>query len=308
MNKNERMNKLNNAGVNTNKYFTLDLPNGISAGSKIHVVIENGVPVIKNDVIASQIIADGYVRNTKLHRRFVMAQMFKMLNYKSYNGREQGYTACLNRYGIQYAFDMMLEEVRVLGKLEERDVETFNERSKFFTTDVIVATMEDYIAKLNAHISASRTYKCKGIDYKKVKGKDIFVADLWKKIYQPLYELTRQVKCAKSYATRYIFLRRFINQMIRLPHNTTKCKAWVDAYKGEGAYYTLKNLIMFHHCGVDGSEINCRKIYGAAAMSVLNKKLNEYQGQGWRMFAFMNKVIADNNFDFYKVMNEIYND
>ena len=308
MNKENRMNKLQNAGVNTNKYFTLDLPNGISAGSKIHVVIENGVPVIKNDVIAEQIIADGYVRNTKLHRRFVMAQMFKMLNYKSYNGREQGYTACLNRYSIKYAFDMMLEEVRVLSKLEDRDTETFNERSKFFTKDVIIATMNDYILKLRAHIDASRTYNCKGVAYKKVKGKDIFVADLWKKVYQPLEYCVWNVKSANNYKVIYSILKAFMSKMIKLPHDTAKCKAWVDAYKGEGAFYTLKNLIMFHHCGIDGSEINCRKLYGAAAMSVLNKKLNEYQGQGWRMFAFMNKVIADNNFDFYKVMNEIYND
>ena len=46
LNKNERMNKLNNAGVNTGKYFTLDLPEGIPAGGKIHVVIDkNGVAV-----------------------------------------------------------------------------------------------------------------------------------------------------------------------------------------------------------------------------------------------------------------------
>ena len=308
MNKNERMEKLNNAGINTNKYFTLDLPNGISAGSKIHVVIENGVPVIKNDTIASQIIEDGYVRNTKLHRRFVMAQMFKMLSYKSFNGREQGYTACLNRYSIKYAFDMMLEEVRVLSKLEERDMETFNERSKFFTKDVIIETMEDYIVKLKAHINASHTYKCKGVDYKKVKGKDIFVADLWKKVYQPLESCVWNVKRANNYKVIYSILRAFMSKMVKLPHDTVKCKAWVDAYKGEGAYYTLKNLIMFHHCGVDGSEINCRKLYGAAAMSVLNRKLNEYQGQGWRMFAFMNKVIDDNNFNFDVAMDKIYND
>ena len=93
MNKNERMEKLNLAGVNTSKYFTVDLDNG----TKIHLIIdENGQPVVVNnkvDEIAEQIIADGYVRNTKLHRRFVMAQMFHMLNYESYDGYEEGFHA-----------------------------------------------------------------------------------------------------------------------------------------------------------------------------------------------------------------------
>ena len=48
-------------------------------------------------------------------------------------------------------------------------------------------------------------------------------------------------------------------------------------------------------------------VYGTAAVSVLNKRLDEYKGEGWRMFALMKKVIADNNFDFKKRMSEIYN-
>ena len=84
MNKNDRMNRLNNAGIDTSKDFNIELPKGLKAGSTISVMInENGEPVITNvpatDVITNQIIEDGYVRNTKLHRRFVMAQMFQML-------------------------------------------------------------------------------------------------------------------------------------------------------------------------------------------------------------------------------------
>lgn len=93
--------------------------------------------------------------------------------------------------------------------------------------------------------------------------------------------------------------------MISLPYDTPKSKAWIDAYKGEGAFYTLKNLVMFHNCGIN---VDGRMVYGAAAVSVLNNKLNEYKGEGWRMFALMKKVIADNGFDFNKKMSEIYNE
>ena len=300
MKRNERMEKLNAMGVNTGKYFTVNLDNG----TQVHLIIdENGNPTRVDDSICNQIIEDGYVRNTKLHRRFVMAQMFHALNYKSYYRNEEGYTAWLNNHGIKYAFDMMLEEIRVLGKLEVRDEETFNERSHFFTKEVIIETMKDYIEKLKSAIEIQRTYNCKGVPYKKVKGRDIFVADLDKKIYAPMRQSVLKVGYARNYNEIYRIVSDFQNKMIKLPWTTSTSNAWKDAFKGEGAFYTLKNLVMFHSCGI---EVNGNMVYGAAAVSVLNKRLNEYKGEGWRMFALMKKVIKDNNFDFQKRMNEIY--
>ena len=146
MNRNERMESLRNAGVDTSKYFNVSLPNGLAPGATISLVInENGEPVIvsnthKNDIIREQIIADGYVRNTKLHRRFVMAQMFHMLNYVSYTGRDKGYNDCLrNMYGYDYTLKMMLEEVKVLSKLEVRDKESFDEK-----LNIAIASLSDF--------------------------------------------------------------------------------------------------------------------------------------------------------------------
>ena len=302
LNKNERMEKLNAMGANTGKYFSVELDNG----TKVHLIIDEKGDIVKaDDIIANQIIEDGYVRNTKLHRRFVMAQMFQGLNYKSYQGGNAGYNEWIKRHDFIYSFRMMLEEIRVLGKLEEKDRETFVERSHFFTKDVIVKTMEDYIVALIAHIESLPTKKYKGVPYKRVKSNNIFVEDLNKKVYTPLrYDISR-IKSARSYNEIYRIVKNFMNNMVALRYDTPKSKAWIDAYKGEGAFYTLKNLIMFHGCGIS---VSGKMVYGAAAMSVLNKRLNEYQGEGWRMFALMKKVIADNNFNFKKRMAEIYND
>jgi len=302
MNKNERMNRLNNAGVNTSKYFTVDLDNG----TRVTLMIdENGNPAKVEDPIAKEIIADGYVRNTKLHRRFVMAQMFHALNYKSYDGRREGYNDYIKRFGIKYEFDMMLEEIRVLSKLEARDKDTFVERSHFFTMDVIKATMEDYIEELKKYIDTLPNKNCKGIPYKRIKGRDIFVVDIDKKIYAPLRQRIHGLKYASNYNDVHRIVKNFMADMITVPYGASKSKAWIDAYKGEGAFYTLKNLVMFHGCGI---MVDDNMVYGAAAMSVLNSRLRAYKGEGWRMFALMKKVIADNNFDFKKRMSEIYND
>ena len=310
MNKNERMNRLGNAGVDTSKYFNVSLPNGLKPGATIALVInENGQPVIvgdvnTNDAIANSIIEDGYVRNTKLHRRFVMAQMFHGLNYTSWNGAHLGYNEWLKRFGIKYEFEMMLEEIRVLSKLEVRDRDTFVERSHFFTKDVIAKTMEDYVIELKKYIDTLPNKNCKGVPYKRIKGVDVFVVDIDKKVYAPLRRYINGLKYASNYNEMYRIVKNFMGEMISIPYNTPKSKAWIDAYKGEGAFYTLKNLVMFHGCGI---KVDNRFVYGAAAVSVLNSRLREYKGEGWRMFALMKKVIADNNFDFKAKMAEIYN-
>lgn len=307
LNKNERINKLEAAGVNTSKYFTVDLDNG----TKIHLIIdENGNPVRvdnnENDPILKEIISDGYVRNTRLHRRFVCAQMFQMLNYVSWNGREIGYNACLRtRYGYDYTLKMMLEEVRVLSKLETRDKETFEERAHFFDRATIVKVLEDYIVELKAYVNKLPSKNCKGVPYKKVKGTNIFVDDLDKKLYAPVRRCASRIRYAKDYNTIYYILSDFTRTMVKLPWNTKKSPAWIDAYKGEGAFYTLKNLVMFHDCGII-TEPNKYVIKGFNAVDYLNAKLDEYKGEGWRMFALMKKVIKDNNFDFKKRMEEIY--
>ena len=312
LNKKERMEKLNNAGINTNKYFTLNVNESIPAGAKIHIVVDkdgNYVPEVvkENDPIFNAIIEDGYVRNTKLHRRFVMAQMFHMLNYVSYNGEFSGYNDCLKRmYGYDYTLKMMMEEIRVLGKLEVRDKESFVERSHFFDKEVVIAVMEDYLEKLKKYVEALPNRNCKGLPYKRIKCMDVFNADLDKKIYAPVRAHIYRVKYAKNYTEIYNALAAFMRSYIKLPYDTPKSKVWIDTYKGEGAFYTLKNLVMFHDCGIITEPYGVI-VHNVDAVHYLEGKLDKYKGEGWRMFALMKKVIADNNFNFKARMAEIYN-
>ena len=318
LNKKERMEKLAEAGVETGKYFTVNLPDGLAKNSTITLTInENGEYTVvnanvaantnENDPIVTQIIKDGYVRNTKLHRRFVMAQMFQMLNYRTYDEKYEGYNDCLrHRYGYQYTIDMMIEEVRVLSKLEERDFETFKEREHFFDRNAVATVLEDYAVELEKYVEKVPVHKCKGVPYKKVKGINIFVDDLNKKLYMPVKSYATKIRNAKNYKAVYNILCDFKRNMVKLPWNTPKSKAWVDAYKGAGAFYTLKNLVMFHDCGIS-TEPYGHTLKGVSAVKYLNAMLDEYKGEYYRMFALMKKVIKDNNFDFKKRMEEIYN-
>ena len=313
LNKKERMEKMNAMGIETGKFFTVDFPEGLKPGSKITLSVnENGEYTFMdmnkvNDPILNQIIEDGYVRNSKLHRRFVMAQMFHHLNYKSYDGKHAGYNDCIRyNYGYKYTIDMMIEEVKVLSKLEVRDKETFEERAHFFDRRTIAEVLEDYAVELEKYVDKLKTKNCKGVPYKRVKNTNIFVADLNKKLYAPVKSYARKILVARDYNEIYRILCNFKRNMIKLPYDTRKSKAWIDAYKGAGAYYTLKNLVMFHGCGIKVDKFDVK--FGVNAVAYLNTKLDEYKGEYYRMFALMKKVIADNNFDFNKRMNEIYSE
>lgn len=120
-NRESRMETMQAAGIDTKKYFSINLPEGLKPGAVISLVIDERKPVITPEKVNKtdeqlenyneicKCISNGYIRNTKLHRRWVMAQMFRMLNYESRNGEHCGYDAYLNdMYEYDYQFKMML--------------------------------------------------------------------------------------------------------------------------------------------------------------------------------------------------------
>lgn len=322
-----RMETLKAANIGTGKYFSVALPEGLKPGSTINITIsEDGTPIVVDPVeqktkeltpdeadFVNEIFNDGYVRNTRLHRRWVMAQMFRMLNYRSSITGKSGYDAYLNeRYDYMYQFEMMLEEIRVLGKLYHRDTEAFYERSLFFTPEVIVYTCEDYMQKLRKYVDRLKIRKCKGIPYKRIFGQNIFLDDINRKIFEPqMRNLLRVKDAAESTAHRYNnlywSLRHFCNQMYKLPYDTPKCKEWKDAFKGEGSYYTLMNLIKFHKCNICIDENDSVKWLSLRnSIEYVIDAAKQYKGEYYRLFAILKKVIKDNEFDFEARMNKVY--
>lgn len=322
--KENRVAALKAAGMNTGKYFSISLPEGLQPGAKINITIdENGVPVFDGDgnniktnfaltsdekMLLNQVCVDGYVKNSKLHRRWVMAQMFRMLNYESYDGKRFGYDAYLNdNYGYMYQFDMILEEIRVLGKLQERDVKEFNKRKRFFNDQVVADLIRDYKNKLCKYIEKLPIKKCKGVPYKKICGKNIFIDDIIQKIYTPFnnasYNVISIITHDTDYTKLYLVLKRFVKlaKQYKLPFETPKCKEWKNAYKGAGSYYTLINMVKFHNCRANG-------MYGLDGVYFIEMLTDQYgeTGEYYKLFAFLKKTIEDNHFDFGLRMKEIY--
>lgn len=324
MMKNTRENRvatMQAAGIDTKKYFSINLPEGLKPGSVVSLVIdENGNPAIATETeekttkkiidpeleqynsIISQ-IENGYVRNSKLHRRWVMAQMFRMLN------SSLGYNECLKRrYDYKYQFNMLIDELNVLGHLQREDPEEFKDRLSFFNKDVVIALCNDYYEKLKKVVDSLPEKKCEGKPYVRISGNNIFIDDLNDKLYIPILNSIIGIQYCTSYEALSNLLRNFVRIFVNrytLPYNTSKCAEWIDAYKGAGAYYTMMNMVKFHNCFI--TDNTTEEVYtGMKAVKYLKVLNVVHDGYGYRMFAEMKRMIEENHFDFNGRMREIY--
>lgn len=324
MNKQQRNNVLNANGIATGKYFSFELPEGLAPGSNITISFnESGMPVIvkpENDPVCKQIFANGYVKNTKVHRRYIMAQTFALLNYKGREG--EGWTAGLRRYDYNYTIKMMIEEIRILGILQKSDFESFEERSNFFNRAVVVATLQDYERKLTESVMRGLQGGPTSMRVWVPRFGRMTPMEFHNRCCFPIEELIRKInntvgvggyrnyeEIANGLATWYRM------NYISLDYKTEKCKAWVDAFKGAGAYYTLMNMLKFHNCRVADSyesgfyyqHLGRRVVskFMTEANSIAYVKSYARSHHGYEIMGLLKNVIEDNHFDFNERMKQL---
>lgn len=297
----ERIEALRLAGVDVSHLFAMQGANG---GDYVASNQDGKLTILDdNDPIFSYITSQGDVPNRRLFRRWVMAQMFHMLSYAPYRGLSPlGVTAMIHRLGYEYQWKMLLDELRAQMKMESRDPNGFVERNRWFNNEVASAMAHHYIERLKNHVDNLQERKCKGIPYKRIHGRDIFVSDLNRKLYTPLIIAANLIKYAQNAAQLYDAVSKFNFQRIRLSHDTPQSKTWMDAYKGAGAYFTMQNLIRFHRCLV--TDDKGRRLNKNQSLDFITLKATLYKDEGWRMLAVLKKMLRDNDIDIKKKMAE----
>ena len=309
-----RLEALKAAGVDVSKYFPL--------GDDKLIKIENGaaVPVDMDDAtideIGKQIVEGGYVSNWKLFRRWVMSQMFHMLRDMDKNGLT--FNAVLQRKGYEYQWRMLENELYAQMKMSEHgDLDNVGARNRWFNGDVASDMATDYISKLRKYVddnliynvkkdkdgNEKKAYKhtCKGNPYVRLQNKDIFVSDLEKKVYTPLREIANEMAAVPTYKQLYDAVHKFNKNRKHLEWNTKQSDAFISAYKGSGAYYTMRNLIMFHGARfLKGG----RKMSETNSLKELESKAKSYDEQGWRMLGVLKQLIKESGIDIQGKINE----
>lgn len=258
--------------------------------SKYNVVINDNKVEITG--VAKQYVEDKQIQH-EAFRRWITAQTFKMLNYASFNyeNYEEGWDAYLRRnYHYKYQFTMMLEEFKTLNKLSITDKEEYEVRSRFFNKKVAAATCKHYLDKLFQYAKLHKDNKgnVKLAKYGVVQFNEL---NQHKDVVE-MRKLINEIKNADNYAELYTLLKMFMSHMNKLPYDTPKCSLWKDAFKGNGAYYSLKNCILFNgmvleNCADKQSSI----VYLEKYVSLLNN------GEYWRLHQLLKHTITVTGFD-----------
>jgi len=273
-----RIAALKAAGVDVSNYFAM--------GDDMIVRVDDGVPsqVLDDDPVFSRITQGGYIAHSKLYRRWVMAQMFRMLRESARDG--WNFTAVLQFRGYEYSWKMLEQELLAQYKMAKHgDSLAFTERNRWFNASVVYDMATDYIKNLKDLVDDLTVRHCKRRPYKRICGVNVFCDEIQPKVFAPVEAAARAIATASSPYLLYKAVCHFNRIRKALHWNTIQSKSFVDAYKGAGAYFTMKNLILFHGARFSG--------FPSEQQSVLRMEQLACNCEGWELLGAMKQLIAD---------------
>lgn len=293
----ERIEALKAAGVDVSNLFAMQGANGEEmiarySGARLDVLDEN-------DPIFNAIKENGDIPNRKLFRRWVMAQMFRML-YAETNPEccRMSYSAKLHRLGYNYQWTMLEKELYAQWKMfKHNDIRNFTDRNRWFNKEMAVEMANEYTKLLNDYIENLPARTCKKVPYKRINGKNIFVSDIYNKVIKGVYRTLTVILDARTPEQLYKAVMLFNQSRVKLPHDTNQHKVWIDAYKGSGAFFTLQNMIRFHGCILRGK--NGRMLSKDKSLEYLGNYAEECgkNGEGYKMLGMLRQALKDNRID-----------
>lgn len=184
----ERIEALRAAGVDVSCFFAMSGANGGEFVGKN----ENGriSLLTDDDPIFDMIRNQGDVPNGKLFRRWVMSQMFHMLAYENH---ERSITEQIRAKGYDYMWKQMEDELHAQKNMwKNGDSINLTDRNRWFNKLLVRRMIQDYHYQLYLYINKLKVKKCKGIPYKCICGENIFVEDIYKKVFTPISQLDRK--------------------------------------------------------------------------------------------------------------------
>ena len=251
-----------------------------------------------NSKFHGQLMEDGYVFNPYIHRRWLPARYKSM--QKTCEIFNKNMKDLIVTYDRSYSIGVTLDELRKLEYLRKTSKEAFGERKKFFTVNVIKRILIQELRNLIVYASDPakghpymngeevgyliynvgivpaeiETMLVKNWDGSYQKRESIgptpFIDKVRKRIAlleeaDTYYEISKAIKgIPVSNNINYsIFYTQRIGGLFWKPDNE-----FIEAYHLSGAYYTLKNDIMF-----EGKEVGGLK--GAAACTYIRNLLND---------------------------------
>jgi len=273
---NSRKATLSNAGIDADQYLSMRIDKEfIPDGAEVVIQVrdkETGelrrVPFNqamdgcfgKNSQFYKQEMSDGHIFNPYIHRRWLPAQFRRNIREAGYNGIHDYVKRC---YNWNYVTRFLQQECWKLAMLQRRDPEAFRERSAFFTlndmqrilvqyADVIIAELDNVVADYQRYKgSQNRRYNQNVVLYPRGIGA------IQREHVRPMRYRYEKFKvdvlncCSYRSLSELIQSFKFDKADRSIPSSDLFAKCFVES----GAYYTLKQMIMFEGLSLDGRDV-----------------------------------------------------
>lgn len=286
------------------------------------------------------VLQNGEVWTPYTSRRFLPAQYLGlMLNY---DGNIDA--AIARRYSLRDCFRLLDNEIEKLIFMESHWRVAFLERSRFLPIETVCAIFSQYLTGLKENINdrSKCTFNSRtGVFWRKIQGEGR--VDLWvqkkteksgdngarsetvsieplewlERINDKIDLAERHVSRCTSYAKALEILRRYMPTVsmgtFKDQDGYTRYwlpKAWKEAFKKQGAYYTLKSLIVNCHVRYTTETGTWRSMNVTAADSAregLNKlhALLDTSAPAYVIHAILKKSIEVSKFDIGKFLRSL---
>lgn len=246
------------------------------------------------DEIEQQILDDGYIPNNNIWRRWIMAQMLR--HYKDpATGADTFNAYFIKNKPYMYQWTTLLNEINAVKRMS-LDSTDRSIRLTFFNKDLLVHMLTSYrdvISKLPKnrfwHVNCDKTKYLNMIDG----------------YIKSAVELQRKQHHTNAVVNKMADLISDFIKNAKIRNKLPKSKAWIDAFKGNGSYYTMDNMIKFHGCRFwddNGSQtLNEKESLNKLLYEVCKCNPNEF----YKLFGLMKEFIEYNNYDINTLKTEL---
>ena len=271
----KRKRTLAQAGIDPKRYLSMRIDkNDIPDGAEVVITIrdretgelrelpmnavEADIFFGKNSRFYKQVMADGNIFNPYIHRRFLPAQFRRNVRIAGYNGIHE---FVKQSYTWNYVVRFLKEECAKLAMLEKRDREAFVERSRFFTLEDMKAILTQYakavcdvLDREYEHVKSLRLARqYNGHVYICPKGMGLIQKEHVRPMKHRFNRFCEDVQNCRTYAQLSKLLEGF--DFARLSNDIPCSDTCADRFVEAGAYYTLKQMIMFEGLSLGGGDV-----------------------------------------------------
>lgn len=260
------------------------------------------------DAIEQSIIQDGYIPNNNIWRRWIMAQMLR-----HYQDPDTG-ADTFNKYFIKdkpysYQWKVLINELKAIRRMPANSPERAM-RLQFFNPALCVEMLKEYRDLINQIPEQHYGTYWKGkygkwSSFRTTMDKSHAIAYVQARI-QHLKDCLNanddksSAAISGAISTASIFLSKMPVKRNTMP----KSKAWINAFKGNGAYYTMDNMIKFHGCHFSSVNANDKDAI-QQSLAELQRQVYDCNGEFYKLFGCMKEFIDYNDYSLETLVNEL---